>query len=1080
LTISYWSDGGCAIGYPLISQVILACVRGFVEMSDGVKFILRRLPSLFRANTLGWCFFLLVSIFINVESRAFAAPARVVSSIGELNSIRNDDYDRGIVVRILADMTYGDNESKQLFIQDSTGSLYISTKDAPTLIPMADKVLIEGITGLSNKKRIIRRLRTQAVDGKSALMPQAVNRLGLLDRTNNARLVRISGVVKSIVPDDRLSLEVEIEGQLFHSTLRNYLASDLTELLGATVSMDAVCWQKSDDMGRIMNVRLLANGFRNVRVERKGIKDPFAYEKVSIKQMLEMGGTNNARVRTVGIVVTWQPGESMGVCDGTGTIRVISAHTFLNPIDAQVELSGVVRKIDGEVCLTEIVERETPSPLKRGSGVSGGLPLVQLSQIHAMPEEEIMRNPSKRVRGVVTYYDSFYQNLFITDETNGMYVGTISAMGLKPGTLIEAIGIVKTGNGYPYITHSEIKILGTGSLPEPVHLTYESGCAGTNDCRWSRILGTVKRVEQRGSLYYLTMTAVNGKTFGAWLAHLNDPGFLVDLVQTRVSICGVCANETDENHHLNGFSLRVQDESFITKLGPVKEVACSVKKLRGCSPNDAFRYQIRGVVTLTRTNGFYLQDKTGGIWVASSYFAQIVALGEEVEAVGTLSVADFAPWLDNATVKPLGRLGSVPVLTTTALSLLKGEDEGRLVTIKARLLENVSSTNDAQYLVQDGGTVVLVSRTGILVNVVFPPMREGSFIKLTGVCTLNRINATEVKSCNLLLRSPEDVVILTAPPAGVSWKRVILFSLIPFCLLVAGVVWVLSLRRQVRLQTQQISRRLEHEAALEARLLQSQKMESIGQLAAGVAHDFNNLLTVIQGYASMFVAENGSSEEAVHSAKAIVQASNRGADLTRQLLAYSRQHPMQLCVLNLNDNIKSLADLLRRLLGENVAVKFIPEPNLPSIKGDEGMIQQIIMNLAVNARDAMPGGGILEIRTFVRNFVKKTDSLREPSGSYVCLSVRDNGKGMTEEIRKRIFEPFFTTKDVGKGTGLGLAMVYGIVQQHGGWIDVTSEMGKGALFEVYFPVFAESAEEVGDAESEEDSQPMPVLQGARH
>jgi signal transduction histidine kinase/ActR/RegA family two-component response regulator len=240
---------------------------------------------------------------------------------------------------------------------------------------------------------------------------------------------------------------------------------------------------------------------------------------------------------------------------------------------------------------------------------------------------------------------------------------------------------------------------------------------------------------------------------------------------------------------------------------------------------------------------------------------------------------------------------------------------------------------------------------------------------------------------------------------------------------------------------------------LEAQLRQSQRMESIGRLAAGVAHDFNNMLTVIQGHSGMIISRTNLPPETLDSGNAIYFAAERAASLTRQLLMFSRKNVMEPRQLDLREVVSTLSKMLKRLIGEPVALGFQPPPEIPLVHGDSGMIEQVIMNLAVNARDAMPSGGTLTIST-VPVEVNEAHVEAHPEarvGSFVCLRVSDTGCGMDAATMSRIFEPFFTTKEVGKGTGLGLATVYGIVKQHEGWVEVASEPGKGSTFSVYFP-----------------------------
>jgi len=247
----------------------------------------------------------------------------------------------------------------------------------------------------------------------------------------------------------------------------------------------------------------------------------------------------------------------------------------------------------------------------------------------------------------------------------------------------------------------------------------------------------------------------------------------------------------------------------------------------------------------------------------------------------------------------------------------------------------------------------------------------------------------------------------------------------------------------------------------EAKLRQSQKMEGIGQLAGGIAHDFNNLLTVINSYSDMLLGEVGFDHPFVRNGlDQIKEAGHRAASLTRQLLAFTRQQVLEPKILDLNESVSTMAKLLRRLIGEDIALVLCPHPALGRVNIDPGQVEQIIMNLAVNARDAMPGGGQLTIET-MNVELDGIDAHQPPSvepGSYVMLKVSDTGCGMDADTQTRMFEPFFTTKGPGKGTGLGLATVYGIVKQSGGNIVVASDLGKGTTFNIYLPRIEGAAE----------------------
>lgn len=240
---------------------------------------------------------------------------------------------------------------------------------------------------------------------------------------------------------------------------------------------------------------------------------------------------------------------------------------------------------------------------------------------------------------------------------------------------------------------------------------------------------------------------------------------------------------------------------------------------------------------------------------------------------------------------------------------------------------------------------------------------------------------------------------------------------------------------------------------LETRLRQAHKMEAVGRLAGGVAHDFNNLLTIIRGHSDLLMERPGMDEPARRSAEQIQKAGNRAVSMTRQLLAFSRMQVLQPKILDLNAIVADLGKMLPRLIGEHIEYSFVPAQQLTPVKADPGQVEQVLMNLAVNARDAMPEGGNLKVCT-ANVVLSEEEAAKRPAmtaGRYALLSVADTGIGMNEETKAHIFEPFFTTKEAGKGTGLGLATVYGIVKQSGGFIWVESTPGKGAKFEIFLP-----------------------------
>jgi signal transduction histidine kinase len=268
-----------------------------------------------------------------------------------------------------------------------------------------------------------------------------------------------------------------------------------------------------------------------------------------------------------------------------------------------------------------------------------------------------------------------------------------------------------------------------------------------------------------------------------------------------------------------------------------------------------------------------------------------------------------------------------------------------------------------------------------------------------------------------------------------------------------------ELEQLVAARTRELELRMAERLNLEARLRLSQKMEAVGQLAAGVAHYFNNLLTIIRAHAELLGDPDQSPVETCESTQAIQQASQRAAELVRQLLAFSQRHMLSPVPLDLIRFVRQLTPKLAGHMTGGIEPQWAFPPSLPLVEADPEILEQVVLSLASNARDAMPKGGqlrlALELRTLERGEASGSGDARP--GSFVVLSLTDTGVGMSPEVLNRAFEPFFTTKEVGRGTGLGLAAVYGILKQHRGWTEVTSAVGQGTTVRLFLPVMEDAA-----------------------
>jgi signal transduction histidine kinase/ActR/RegA family two-component response regulator len=351
-----------------------------------------------------------------------------------------------------------------------------------------------------------------------------------------------------------------------------------------------------------------------------------------------------------------------------------------------------------------------------------------------------------------------------------------------------------------------------------------------------------------------------------------------------------------------------------------------------------------------------------------------------------------------------------------------------------------------------------------------PKFELGSLISVVGVPLNTTPERAKPAVPGVFLNSHDAFALLEPPPQQIqgqvirSWwtsgRAGYVFAGFAGIVLLGG-GWLLALRVQVRRAAREVERQYEEKAMLERQLRQASKLEAVGRLAGGIAHDFNNLLTVINGSAELLAEQTArSGGEVAELTDQIRKAGERAASLTGQLLTFSRKRDVLIAAVNLNDVVADTVRLLERVIGEDIRIETNLGADLPPIRGEAGLLHQVVMNLAVNAKDAMPQGGVLSFRTSVVIEPVGTDA-HSTTRQFVRLTVSDTGVGMTDEVKARLFEPFFTTKTTGGGTGLGLATVYGIVQTVRGKIRVDSAVGRGTTFTIDFRLHGEP---VSDAE----------------
>jgi signal transduction histidine kinase/ActR/RegA family two-component response regulator len=690
--------------------------------------------------------------------------------------------------------------------------------------------------------------------------------------------------------------------------------------------------------------------------------------------------------------------------------------------------------------------------------------LTTVRQVKQLPLAEARRGYPVLMRGTANVVLGRGMFLFFEDPTGGIYVRLKSPAPVQvvPGTQVEIEGFSNPGEFAPVVALATARALGAGRRFPALQVTNPAVLDVSFENRWASIRGVVRGITYFENENLTLEMAVAGQQFAVRLLGESNPEALSGWVDAEVAIEGILSPMFDAERHLQAFHLLAYGRRFVRVLQPAPRdpfavPATSIPELWSFQSLQSpyHRFKTVGVVTLAKPNGtVYLSDGGSGLRIQTG-FANPLRVGQRVEALGFLPLQRTDRTLENVVWRSAGSGPSPSPIPATAEEALGGSLDSRLVRLDAHLLDSRISFGDRLLLLQSGNSIFRAYLEEPQPSAFLNELRLGSMVRLTGICAVQwdwQQSPPESRSFRLLLRTPDDVEVIQLA----SWWT-LRHTLIILGLSFAGALlffaWGVSLRRRVRTQTAVIRAKLEREAHLESQLAQAQKMESIGRLAGGVAHDFNNLLTVINGYSALILQGLRQDDDRRGPVAAILHAGERAADLTQQLLAFGRKQVRQPRPVNLNSLISENELLLGRLLGEDVRVTTRLDPALGLVTADPGQLHQVLLNLAANARDAMPGGGALDLvtRSVDIDAAYALDRAEVTPGAYVMLAAADTGAGMDAETREHIFEPFFTTKGRATGTGLGLSTVYGIVRQNGGFIEVESNPGNGSTFRIYLP-----------------------------
>jgi two-component system, cell cycle sensor histidine kinase and response regulator CckA len=1131
-----------------------------------------RLSKLFSSLSLsGPAVVLLVSLMSSSSSSAANAP--LLTTFESILRLSREEAMESHQVEIEGVVIDQIRQRDMIVIWNGSRGLALYSQRTNNLLQAGQRVRVEGTTLAQNNVRVVANKIHLLGEVGPMPEPRLATVQELRDHPGSIEWVRTTAVVKQArAVRGRARLLLRDRGALLNANLFRLGKIDLTKYRHGTIEVTGLLVRSLTPQSASVNEIWIA-GLAGVKIVTSPISSPFGHTLRTVEEVLPYKNLPRLRTHLRGRV-SLTGTNAFSLRDRTGSIPFAPlGEPHLVDGDLIAAVGYLKRGSDGlllDACVlrqldlprsAELVEKVDGLPTDWGSY----LPVIRnISDVRALTDQEIAVQPPVRIRAQIVLKDLQRKCFYVYDGSRGisMELGEVPEQA-RSGSVLMIAGHVAAGRFSPTLSVSRAELVSEEPLPRSLTVSSQGLQVGRYEAEWVNIDGVVRRVRQADARLILTL-ARTGARFDVIL----ENGTLADaeeLIGAKVIVNGVAERILNRAGQVRGSRLlvpsrenievaRLADSDLLTR-EPIR-----IRELLDPAGQQVVTrpFKIEGTVSLIRQGSVFLEDEDASIEALLVRRPGELVVGDRVTAVGYLGLGQLRPLLEDARIERLDAQGELVVANAQSQRILYSDLNGRLVSLTGRLI--------SKYPVQREYSIVLADSTHAFAAVVdmrkvtpeLSALREGSVLKVTGICDFTADRNRNPESFRILLRTPEDIQVLQTPPR-INNERLVMIVVGMALIIMVSLAWVSFLRRRVErtekrftmafraspipvamvtddfkfldvnrsflnqfayeredvikrsaaelnlfegTETEESIRRLldekntvrdleseicskngrrlnvlisaEHieldqqevlliqlqdmteRTALMNQLRESQKMEAVGQLAAGVAHDFNNLLTIIRGNSELIKECAEDPAEVVELNGELDDAACRAADLTRQLLAFSRRSVLKPRVFDLNEAVESSRRMVTRLLGETVEVKLDLVDSKPTIEADPGMIDQIIVNLAVNARDAMPKGGCLTISTALVN-LSELDVESDPdavAGDFVVLGVADNGEGMDMDLQKRVFEPFFTTKEVGKGTGLGLSTVYGIMKQHEGWVAVDSELGKGTRFDSFFPAVA--------------------------
>lgn len=933
-----------------------------------------------------------------------AAGPQSLNQVAEIRALPPEEAARAHSVRLRGVVTFHDTVTDALFVQDSTGGIFVSPTDDFPVTP-GDEVELTGVSGPGDFAPVV--LDAQVRFSRRGRLPAPIQTSVDHLRTGreDSQWVEVEAFVRSSrIDEGQLVLKLAAGGEQFAATIPyNTNAAAGARLVDARVRVTGVCGTVFDQRRQLKGIKLYVPDLSHVIVEESPGGDPFSLPVKPVTSLAQFNPYRvpGHRVRVQGTVTLWGPDGTLFLRDETGGMFVRGYHLPEASPGDLVDVAGFPEFNPFTPQLDDVTIRIL------GSGTTPAPTAITVSQVmEGNFDAELVQ-----MRARLLDLGGLKLDRTLVLESDGV----VFKGQLRPAQAADHFSHLRPGS---QVLVTGICSIQKSSTREPVGFRLLLRTAGDVVVLEHPSWWTPARIQR--TLAVIALLALAGLL---WLVALHGRVRLQNrIIRERLESETLLEQRyRDIFENANDAIFTHTPDGTLTSLNKVGE------GILGYTSEEALRMNVRDLVApecLAEAEGI-TSRKLAGEDLPAHALDVITKGGQRV----TLEVNSRPILKDDGVVGIQGIARDITERRRAEQALRDSEERYRglfeinplpmwiyEVETLAFLAVNRAAIDHYGYSADEFLSMTLgnIRPEGQL-----PRMANGGSQTDTGFGG-TAIWKHRKKDGTLIY------VEVASSPTEFAGKNARL-------ILINDVT---------------------HRQRLEDHVRQLQKMESIGQLAAGVAHDFNNLLTVIRGHSDMLTVLGFHDPAIRDPLREISQATERAANLTRQLLMFSRKQVMQPRSLNLSEVVNNLARLLRRTLGEHIDLTVTAPGDLPPVLADTGMMEQVITNLAVNARDAMPRGGHLVIETGVaeldEGYVERNQEARP--GRFVSLSVTDTGCGMDTTTMTRIFEPFFTTKPVGKGTGLGLATVYGIVKQHQGWVEVSSRQGDGSVFKVFLPV----------------------------